>query len=113
MTQVSVKAVQLCGFGRVVEAFDLKRPMTPSKLHGTRDPEVLKDAIRFNGLGDHPLTKVILVDDVLTLGTHFRAYKDVLVHKGGIAPRDVLGVFLSRHMFGGPNANSSGYHYTG
>lgn len=68
---------------------------TPSHTGGTRNPaEIIKNT-RWATPAKTPNHNIILIDDVLTTGAHFRAYKDIILKN--LPNSNVLGLFLARY----------------
>ena len=79
---------------RVEDAFDMKRTVVPSHGGGIRDVGLLKDLMVFEGFRQEP-GLVILVDDVLTKGTHYIACRDLIREMYPEMP--IIGLFLAIH----------------
>lgn len=68
---------------------------TPSHTGGTRNPaEIIKNT-RWATPTKTPNHIIILIDDVLTTGAHFRAYKDIILKN--LPNSNVIGLFLARY----------------
>lgn len=72
-----------------------------SPLHESEvrlNPEQLKNNLRINLSEIHPPPEmIVLVDDLITNGTHFRACKDII--QSEIPDAAIFGVFLGRRIF--------------
>lgn len=79
------------------DAFDVTAIHRPSHEGGIRDVDYLKNVITFNGL-KYPDNLVILVDDVLLMGTHYVACRDKILERYPNAA--IVGVFLAIHKSG-------------
>lgn len=64
------------------------------RMSGARNPEAIMKNYQFNGFGGLKPTNLVVFDDVLTSGAHFRAYKDFLI-KNGFQGK-VFGVFWAK-----------------
>lgn len=71
-----------------------KNSVMPSHQNGPRDPKVLKNNYNFNGFAGSEPEFLIVFDDVLTSGAHFRAYKDFITQSG--YQGKVFGVFWAK-----------------
>lgn len=74
--------------------FDSKTRITPAHEGGPRNVETIQANLLFDGFFNRP-GSVILVDDVLTKGTHFAACKDMILKRYPETP--VVGIFLALH----------------
>lgn len=61
---------------------------------GSRDPDVLKQNYNYSGFAGIEPESLIVFDDVLTSGAHFRAYKDFIIESG--YQGKVFGVFWAK-----------------
>ena len=79
----------------VMDVFDMKAGVTPSHAGGTRNASFLKDAMAIDTRGKALPKIVILVDDVITTGSHYVACRDLIYEE---SPESVvIGVFLALH----------------
>lgn len=76
------------------DAFDMLRVVEPAHAGGSRDSRELGRDIAFSGFSRTPRL-VVLVDDVLTRGSHFVACRDLIRERYPGVP--VVGVFLAIH----------------
>ena len=82
----------------IEKILDTKRAHTPAHAGGSRNIGQIKQLTTCKSLAGCPEGIVILVDDVLTTGAHFKAWKElILEHNPKI--KNVIGVFLSLHMW--------------
>lgn len=79
---------------RVEDAFDMRYELAPSHGGGTRDVQALMQAMSFAGFAQTPRL-VILVDDVLTKGTHYVVCRDLIRRMYPEMP--IIGLFLAIH----------------
>lgn len=78
----------------VQRAFDMRHRMESSHAGGTRSISSLREAIIFDGFPQIPRI-VILVDDVITTGSHYVACRDLIRTRYPDAL--VIGLFLAIH----------------
>lgn len=79
-------------------ALDMGEAVKPSHVGGMRDPDELAKVMAFSGFGSgFEPSVVLLFDDVLTSGAHFRACKDLILDRCPWRPL-VVGMFLARHI---------------
>jgi hypothetical protein len=72
----------------------IRQTVAPSHAGGTRDPEAIYANFRWLGFNGDPPATLIVVDDVITSGAHYRAYKRMVrEHHEGIS---VIGVFWGK-----------------
>ncbi len=72
--------------------------MLPAHLGGSRKVEVIKNATVWNGINDLNGDTVILVDDVLTTGAHFKAWKGfIMEHDPRV--KNVIGLFWTLQVW--------------
>jgi len=93
----AVDGIRRCNHAVAVEkALDTKMPHTPAHSGGSRNIAEIQNNTSYIPLQSRP-EWIILVDDVLTTGAHFRAWKEILVrHNPG---SKVIGLFLALHMW--------------
>lgn len=97
------RLVQLCngalednGIARVEDVFDLTQALTPAHEGGPRDFETLRNnLVLFEPTS--PLKVVILIDDILTSGSHFSACSSAL--REAFPEIAIIGLFLARHKY--------------
>jgi len=75
---------------------------TPAHTGGSRDIATIKSQTVCTSLQNCSSGLVILIDDVLTTGAHFKAWKELILQNNPNV-KDVLGLFLSLHMWGMEN----------
>jgi hypothetical protein len=63
----------------VRDVFDAKMKLVPAKSGGVRFPNDLRPNVDFEGFGGDVPDLVILLDDVLTSGSHFRVCSDLIM----------------------------------
>jgi len=85
----------------VEKALDTNSVLTPAHLGGSRDIDDIKDATVWRGIGTLHGDTVILVDDVLTTGAHFKAWKEFIM-KNDSRVKNVIGLFWTLHIWGLP-----------
>ena len=75
-------------------ALDTIKETTKAHLGGSRNPAEIYANTKWNGIKNLNSNAVILIDDVLTTGGHFKAYKQMILdNEPGID--FVIGVFLA------------------
>lgn len=74
---------------------DTIKELTPSHAGGPRNPTDIMDNTGWTQPAQPPNQNIILVDDVLTTGAHFRAYKDIALQH--YPSNNVMGIFLARY----------------
>lgn len=79
---------------RVENVLDISETVQPSHTGGPRDIEFLKSRIVVRE-PSHPLQVGILVDDIVTSGSHYVACREKL--KGAFPNIGTIGLFLARH----------------
>lgn len=79
-------------------ALDSIIPLTPAHAGGSRDMEYIKQNTHWNGFATAPSTTVLIIDDVLTSGAHYKAWKEIILEND---PRvkSVIGIFWSLHVW--------------
>ena len=80
--------IQLC--------LDVKEECLPAHNYGVRSPEILLQNIIFAQSLETPKENIILVDDILTTGGHFKAAKNVILKK--YPKKNVIGFFLGKTL---------------
>jgi hypothetical protein len=79
------------------QPFELQTTVTAAHLGGSRDMDSFYGHLNWIGFQSNPVDKVVLVDDVVTTGSKFKACKRmILEHHPGIA---VYGVFWARTVW--------------
>lgn len=96
LVQLCEKAARINGLVRVENIFDLKQTLKPSHEGGPRDVPTLKSNIIVSQ-PEYPLNVVILVDDLLTSGSHFTASTMALTEQ--FPDVAIVGLFLARHRY--------------
>ncbi len=94
-----VEGFALCKDDVVIEkALDTAIVLIPAHLGGSRNIDDIKSHTVWNGIGDLKGDTVILVDDVLTTGSHFKAWKEFIMQND---PRvkNVIGLFWTLHVW--------------
>ena len=71
-----------------------KTTVTSSHSGGNRNPKSIEANYQFDGFQKNPPDFILVFDDVLTSGAHFRAFKDFL-KKSGYNGK-VYGIFLAK-----------------
>lgn len=59
-----------------------KAPVTASHIGGSRTPATIASSYTFQGFTGNMPEFILVFDDVLTTGAHFRAFKDFLIQSG-------------------------------
>lgn len=76
------------------DCFDVRDNLVPAHHNGTRNPNDLEQEILFYPPNFHN-KNIVLIDDVLTTGGHFKACKNILLKK--LDPNiNVIGLFLAK-----------------
>lgn len=83
----------------IEKALDTSEVLTPAHLNGSRDIDFIKSKTVWNGITNLESDTVILIDDVLTTGAHFKAWKEFIMEND---PRvkNVIGLFWALHVWG-------------
>jgi len=96
-----VQCLQQCGGGRldIRELLRLKNNMVSSHSATVRPTveEIIENMAVDENLSGNLPTKLVLFDDVLTTGAHFKAAKQVLMKRFGQI--SVIGIFIARRCF--------------
>jgi hypothetical protein len=71
-----------------------KITITPAHIGGYRNPKNIEENYQFDGFKENAPDFILVFDDVLTSGAHFRAFKDFLI-KSGYSGK-VYGVFWAK-----------------
>jgi hypothetical protein len=91
-----VKAIGKRGF-RTENNFDTKEKSEPShQIGGTRDPEQIKANTKFTRFREPEPSTIILVDDVVTSGAHYKACSELI--KDNYPKARVVGLFLAKTL---------------
>lgn len=77
---------------------DVRDSVTAAHRGGTRDPELLQETIVMTGALSPDTDIVVLFDDVLTMGGHYSACKNLLWQNMWTDP-SILGLFLALHTW--------------
>ena len=76
---------------------DRRSEQTPVSCRGIRDVDII---MQTSYIADKkpiaPDRQVILIDDVLTKGTHFKAYKCMVMEHYKISSDDIIGLFIAK-----------------
>lgn len=79
----------------VVWPVDAINTVTPShQSSGVRNPNTIKQNYRYVGFSGSQPDRIIVFDDLLTSGAHFRAYKDFILQSGFTG--NVIGIFWAK-----------------
>ncbi|EAI4083790.1 hypothetical protein APU48_01390 [Campylobacter jejuni] len=94
LIQTMEELLKLDNSYKIIDCFDVKNNLVPSHHNGTRNPNDLKQEILF-----YPPNffdkNIVLIDDVLTTGGHFKACKNILLEK--LDPNiNIVGLFLAK-----------------
>ena len=81
---------------RIEKALDTREPQIPAHIGGTRNVDSIMNNTIYTPLQSNP-AMIILVDDVLTTGAHFRAWKNIIEQHN--PDSQVIGFFLALHMW--------------
>lgn len=72
-----------------------KGKLQPSHLDGPRDPSILTSNFTLNqDIDISPFTWVVLIDDVITSGSHFKVCKNLILEK--FSEKKIAGVFWAK-----------------
>lgn len=74
---------------------DTIEELIPSHTGGTRNPTEIAANTRWIQPTTKPNPNIVLFDDVLTTGAHFRAYKDIILSHYPFC--NVIGIFLAKY----------------
>lgn len=74
---------------------DTIKELIPSHTGGTRNPTEIMNNTRWIQPTTQPNPHIVLFDDVLTTGAHFRAYKDIILSHYPFCK--VIGIFLAKY----------------
>lgn len=86
------------GLCKTEYALDTSDTIQSSHMGGSRDIAYIKEHTIWNGFQVEPSSTVILIDDVLTTGAHFKAWKEIILERD---PRvtNVIGVCWALHVW--------------
>ncbi|EAH6869135.1 hypothetical protein IO402_001489 [Campylobacter lari] len=94
LIQTMEELLKLDSSYKIFDCFDVQNNLVPAHHNGCRNPNDLKQKIQF----DPPNSfnkNIVLIDDVLTTGGHFKACKNILLEK--LDPNiNVIGLFLAK-----------------
>ena len=76
---------------------DAEVSMTPSSHGGSRNKEDIKNNTKWNGFSGNIVETVIIIDDVLTTGALFKAWKEIIQSNEPKVKR-VIGFFWALHV---------------
>lgn len=83
----------------VVKALDVATSQTPAHLGGSRNIESIKKATSLSDLAEYAdYDTVVILDDVLTTGAHFKAWKEMILDDNPNIKK-VYGVFFALHLW--------------
>jgi len=83
---------------RVEYLIEAKVTVVPSSHGGSRDKEDIKSNTQWNGFKGKVPETIIIVDDVLTTGSHFKAWKEI-VQENAPEVKRIIGFFWALHVF--------------
>lgn len=90
---------------KVVKALDVTTTQVPAHLGGSRNLEDIKKATSLIDLTQYAdFDTVIILDDVLTTGAHFKAWKEMIL-KDNPHIKKVVGIFFALHVWKDIGAN--------
>lgn len=99
LDQVVEKFVTQQTNGAVCEyALDSISPLTPAHAGGSRNIDEIIQNTRWNGFIKDPSSTVLIIDDVLTSGAHFKAWKEIILRNDSRVT-NVIGIFWSLHVW--------------
>jgi len=87
----------------IVWPVSLRETIKSAHHGGTREPNEIRKNYVYEGFLEEAPEFIIVFDDVLTSGAHFRACKDFLLASGYTGK--IYGVFWAKAHVGGPNAD--------
>lgn len=109
LVRLCVRAAEIAGNVRVANVMNSRSHILASHEGGPRDYETLRNNLEFQGFGSRVPSVAILVDDVLTTGTHYAVCHDAIHLR---YPRTlVMGAFLSIHRSDYVDYGSYGIEY--
>lgn len=83
----------------IVKALDVVSSQTPAHLGGSRNIQDIKNSTIHNSLSQYTdYDTVMLVDDVLTTGAHFKAWKELILENNPNITK-VYGLFFALHLW--------------
>lgn len=109
LVRLCEKASDITGNVRVANVMNSKAYIQASHEGGPRDYDTLMDNLEFLGFGNHIPNVAILVDDVLTKGTHYAVCKSAI--RSRYPETLVMGAFLSLHRSDFIDYGSYGIEY--
>ncbi|EAK3672774.1 hypothetical protein BZ119_01475 [Campylobacter jejuni] len=94
LMQTMEELLKLDNSYKIFDCFDVQNNLVPAHYNGYRNPNDLKQEILF-----YPPNffdkNIVLIDDVLTTGGHFKACKNILLEK--LDPNiNIVGLFLAK-----------------
>lgn len=94
LIQTMEELLKLDNSYKIFDCFDVQNNLVPAHYNGYRNPNDLKQEILF-----YPPNffdkNIVLIDDVLTTGGHFKACKNILLEK--LDPNiNIVGLFLAK-----------------
>lgn len=85
-----------CSTIRLEQPLEMSESILSAHEGGARDPDIIRQFLIWNGFSE-PTDHLILIDDVITTGGHFKACKAVILeHHPNV---EVIGVFWSRTVW--------------
>jgi len=82
----------------IAKNLDVTIPLLPAHNGGSRDIQTIKNFTSCTVLPQNGINTVILVDDVLTTGAHFRAWKEIILERNPHI-KHVFGLFFALHLW--------------
>ena len=79
---------------------EIQQTVEPSHASGSRVPIVLKQNYKWNGFKGNPPEILVVFDDIITTGSHFRAFSDFLRDNGFTGK--IVGIFWARSVYPDP-----------
>jgi len=77
---------------------EAKNEVIPANYGGSRKKEDIKKNTKWNGFNGTVYETVIIIDDVLTTGSHFKAWKEIIKENAPEVKR-IIGIFWALHVF--------------
>ena len=82
----------------IAKILDVSEPLRPAHDGGSRDIQVIKSYTLQKLLPNNGIDTVIIIDDVLTTGAHFKAWKEIILTNNPHI-KQVFGLFFALHLW--------------